>query len=524
MDMQIFNNMVYNSANKCSIDIHLKLKSLAEELASKGLNRSGTAVEVTNKLVNSKVETYLEELLKEINDFIKDFEVVLNQEESEEFFDCLNTFYKGLIESTYRLRKEYIDANGLENSRFDYAGNLIQNCTHKIETEKQNLQIKIKLVEEKIKRQGIYIGNNTGQANIAIGGTIKANNVSVLDNIVTLKFYLAGHIEPSDTMKKLTLKDLGEPLKITEIKAEILELVDKIKSVNLPESEIKHAVKPTTGSLFEIFEELSLHGGGSVRVNPEERKKVAVQLKHHLKIEVDEKKFFNLGNLTSKKTPDVTIFGIYTKDKYFGEEMEIEKKNLINDVQLKLMLLDSYENLISYLNEFSLIPLILVNEGKVKNSGVQIMIKIPNKYQLLDIVSKELLIASMLFNYANEDLLRYLLTHTESSSIKSFPDQLNIGLGSRNLFNSRPKSTEEEINMERDNIKNLFNYEFFEENDYNVLKYSFPMLTNKIRPKEVMSLPTYIFVKANESISIEYTILSDEHIDNVLQPLTYVVE
>lgn len=524
MDMQIFNNMVYNSANKCSFDIHLKLKSLAEELASKGLNSSGTAVEATKKLVNSKVEIYLEELLKEISNFIKDFEVVLNEEEFEELFHCLDTFYKSLIELAYRLRKEYLDANGLEDSRFDYTANLIQNCTHKIETEKQNLQIKIKLVEEKIKRQGINIGNNTGQANIAIGGTINVNNVRSLDNIVTLKFYLAGHIEPSDTMKKLTLKDLGEPLKITEIKAEILELVDKIKSMNLPQPEIRHAVKPTIGSLFEILAELSLHGGGSVRINPEERKKVTEQLKHHLKLEVDEKEFFNLGNLTSKKIPDVTMPGTYTKNKYFGEEMEIEKKNLINDLQLKLILLGSYENLISYLNEFCLIPLILVNEGKVKNSSVQIRIKIPNKYELLDIGSKEFLITSMLFNYANEDLLKYLITHTESSSIKSFPEQLDIGAGARNLFNSRPKSVEEEINMERDNIEKIFNYEFFEENDYNVIKYSFPMLTNKIRPKEVMALPTYLFIKANESISIEYTILSDEHIDNVIQPLTYLVE
>lgn len=532
--MQIFNNMVYNSANKCSIDILQKSRSLAEELANKGLSRSGTAVERTYRLINDKVLTYLDELLKEINDFIKDFEVVLTDEELEGLFTNLNSYYISLIESSFRTRKEYLDANQLEDSMFDYKTNLVQKCTHKINTEKQNLQIKIKLLDEKIKRQGISIGQNTGQANIAFGGTIIANNDMTLINIIKLKFYLSGHIEPSDTMNKVNIKDLGEPEKITEIKTEIVNLVNTIKAIKLDESEAKYVDKPITGAFMETvaqitYNGLAYHGGGPVRISDEDRNKIMERLNNYFDIEVNENEFFNLGNLGSKKVPGVSGINFTMNEEYFGKEFEIKKKKLIDGLRFKLLLLDTYHGLSNYLNGFSLVPLVLINEGKVLNEGIEVHIKIPSQYEILTAKNDELAFSSYLFDNSNDDDERFVekyISHKQDRRVTSFPNsmsKLTQGLTTAIGYIGRNRTTEDDIEVEKGKLEDFFNYEIYKEKDYTVLKYEFPMLTDTLRPTELMALPTYLFIKADEQIQIQYEIVSNQSIDNKFEPLTYSV-
>jgi dihydrodipicolinate reductase len=84
-------------------------------------------------------------------------------------------------------------------------------------------------------------------------------------------------------------------------------------------------------------------------------------------------------------------------------------------------------------------------------------------------------------------------------------------------------SIQEKIEIKKNELEDLLNCKVYKEKDCTVLKYEFPMTTDTLRPTEIMALPTYIFVKADESIKIEYEIISNQSIDNKFEPLIYSV-
>jgi hypothetical protein len=177
MDKQVlFKNIIYEMASKTSSKTHLELRDLYERLANNGQNRSGFAVESTYRKINENITTYSEELTKQISDNVKDYEIILDENELEMLFVDIEISSFGLIESLMRKRKEYLESNRLEDSRMDYKNIMIQNCSHKLNTEKNNLKVKMSFIAEKIKRMCINITDNNGQVNVALdNGTIATN-------------------------------------------------------------------------------------------------------------------------------------------------------------------------------------------------------------------------------------------------------------------------------------------------------------------------------------------------------------
>lgn len=353
----------------------------------------------------------------------------------------------------------------------------------------------------------------------------KINNI-VKDNIVKLKFYLADYLDPADKMDKLTIKDLKEPEKITAIKEEIRELVDKINSIKLIKKEEAEKKQETTQPMVNLFDKqikvYSIYGDISAEVKADDKKKVKELLSKYLGIDIDENEFFNIGNLTKARVPDFSFFGLESKNKYNGQDSEIEKKEFIGELQLKLEILESYYGLADYLDGFSLMPLVISNGGKILNSGLDIRIKLSKKYELLDIHGEEMVMASYLLKYYDEKLFEMILSHRETHKVRTFPQGLkNMPQPVGPIF--RECSIEEKIEQLIDDLEKLFDYELYQEKEYNILKYSFPLKTNTLRPNEMMALPTYLFIKADEPIIIEYEIISDQNIDNGFELLTYNV-
>lgn len=495
-------------------------------MANNGQNRSGFAVESTYGKINENVTAYTEELIKQISDNIKDYEIILDENELEMLFVDIEISLFGLIESLMRKRKEYLEANKLEDSRMDYKTIMIQNCSNKLNAEKNNLKVKMLFITEKIKRKGINIIDNNGQVNVAIdNGTITAgNNTTQPNNIVKLKFYLAEQSEISDTINKHTIKDIKEPDWIDLIKGEIRDLADKIQAIKLSKKVYPEKKEELNNGAFKLFDKplltSSVFQETTAGLKEDEKSNIIEQLKRVFDIEINKEEFFYIGELVKTTVPDLTISGIYFKSQYKGEDTEIEKVDLINDLIYKLKLLETYNNFVSYLNEFCLIPLVLVNEGKILNSGLEIKIKIPCKYTLLDIASQELIISSYLLEHDGEKLINSIIAHKENSKVKSFPKKFDLK-EPINMFLHR--TTSDEIEEEKRLLENLFSYELYQENEFNILKYSFTFKTDTLRPREIMALPTYLFVKADEVIKIQYEIISDQSIDNEFDSLTYNV-
>lgn len=168
----LFKNIIYELSNKASTKTQFELRALYERLALTGRNKSGYAVESTYRTIDENITVYIEEMLKQISQNIKDYEILLNDNELEELFINIEKSACGLIESLMRTRKEYLDNNKLKDSRMDYKRLMMQNCSYKLNTEKQNLKAKILYIIEKNNRLGINITNNKGQINVAYNNAI----------------------------------------------------------------------------------------------------------------------------------------------------------------------------------------------------------------------------------------------------------------------------------------------------------------------------------------------------------------
>jgi|GEM_PF-2083261 len=89
--------------------------------------------------------------------------------------------------------------------------------------------------------------------------------------------------------------------------------------------------------------------------------------------------FFNLGNLKIKTTNSLINMG---QDKPIGTPEQIEKYELLNELNYQLLQYELYEYLKNNLSSYSVVMLALSNVGTVHDEDIRVLISIPSNQEI----------------------------------------------------------------------------------------------------------------------------------------------
>lgn len=247
----------------------------------------------------------------------------------------------------------------------------------------------------------------------------------------------------------------------------------------------------------------------AVKIN-DEKKDFIVEFAKILKIEMAEN-FFSLGGLKKDMLGNIGGIGIGFSPKFNGTSEEIEKRNDILELYEKIVEVFNWKGFEDTFSKLRCIKLCVENSGTTFDEDIEIALRIPKEMVMLpkDIpFAEDFDISDTEFSYSELFGISATANYLDfDESIKTpappySPPSLPIGM----LYGSG-KSIEEEY---YDTLyEDVFIYDYFDENDYIVMKLKF----DYIKHNTVVAFPTVLFVTDKIS-DIEYSI-SSKHCDTL---------
>ncbi|MBW0933948.1 hypothetical protein [Priestia megaterium] len=342
----------------------------------------------------------------------------------------------------------------------------------------------------------------------------KVKDYGLTKKELSVEFYLKDQIEFSNTMTAIKGNSLNL---ISSRKESLIELIREIESMVLPpykeeQKKTEEKIDLTGISSMSSTRLRSLVDGDSTEAqyksaeaSDELKEEIIYETKKLLGVDI-EKAFFHVGQL--KK-----VDSVLDSDE-IGSTSEKDKDYLISRLALELMEYKGIAEYMNYIDSFNIVPLVLRNTGSISDENIEVNIKFP-KY--VDIMSGSNLkdpnrYAVKAFN-DNEDLINNIFKHKKSYNLEEF-----VGESQPVAFFERPVITgvhASHIVQERErdgmlkrkalhDLKQLFDFKFYEESEYNVLQFHFKRLNSS----KNMAFPTLLLIQASESFTIEYEITS----------------
>jgi len=373
---------------------------------------------------------------------------------------------------------------------------------------------KIQIFKEKYKDKGIYwTYSDINEFNRLLLNHISKHFLGILTSSETTvversQLTVRGVIENKPSEFLHIVKGKWMESKLFKNKEEkIEELFEKITSIVLPEVEIKpkgEIMNPNDRLIAKLSGQLNDNKVPVTIIDEIKDCIVGYSDMHDITL---SKSFFYLASL---KKPMVSIntnmFGS-TAPSLIGTEEEKEKYNSIKDLYWKINEYNEYTEFFTNLQSIWFIKCIVSNNGKSYDEDIDVHLKIPKghifKFSELPVPGHSFIndfnkhyIADLLFTmkktvsidaYSNYPLFSV-------SPLKDIPDL---------IFNR--KSVEqiysEEKSLYKRKIKNIFCYNFFETEDYDVLSFNIPYLKQNTN----ITTPSLLLFKSNPS-KIEYEI------------------
>ena len=321
--------------------------------------------------------------------------------------------------------------------------------------------------------------------------------------------------KPYDTAKGLSVR-LSESPYIIDKKNGIIDTIEGIKNIKLPIRE-KEIEEQEAGG-FKISKELqeTIKGlQGSLKyvndifpckpANVDDCKEAIGMFALNNKIDIQED-FYYLGNLrlSSSPTADI-IFGGGITESPVGSDEEIKKYKLINELKKRI---EQFEQLRRYLHSIDsniYLELVLCNTGTDFDEDIDVELFVPKGYMCLP---DQLPIPE-------DDIIGILNRSIE----KIYKPKKTIAIDEYNDRFSMPKipnsyaiapygvSYDRKLRMQRedfdDKLKEIFCYEFFDHDGYDVIRYNQKYLKQNTN----IFFPSYLVFKTMPG-QIEYRITS----------------
>ncbi|WHX48552.1 hypothetical protein QNH46_21185 [Paenibacillus woosongensis] len=332
-------------------------------------------------------------------------------------------------------------------------------------------------------------------------------------NKLLVEFYLTQKVSFSNTMKSFNLKLLNMEF-IEKRKQKLIKEIDEINKIHIPQKE-KEVVKET--GIFGSPLKLSLYV--SSEYSPKKQQEIREKTQRLLGIQLSDD-FFYVGNLKEQQVRLHTPF-FSTPVERIGDEVEKQKFEKLEEYDYELEELEAFVKQFKFLEEFSLIPLVLKNEGKQYDEKIKVLIKLPMSIEVLTPDSyqePEYIVLEKLTGY--DSVLNLFLRHQKDSKVQDNVNDSFIPFNQyRNLLDLE-KRIEHDYSDFRWYLKTLLDFEIHNEADYLVVEFHF----DELNPKENIAFPCYILVKSNESFVINYEITSKNSQDVSTGQLFYIVD
>lgn len=195
-----------------------------------------------------------------------------------------------------------------------------------------------------------------------------------------------------------------------------------------------------------------------------------------------------------------------------GSDEEVQKGRYINEYRYQLKQLEDIIEYSDYLSSLFFIPLALRNKGEMYDEDIEVIIKFPQHVTIITHENIKIPGDSILNGFTNEEsLLHSLLSHKRDHRIEPYAS-IKVPPLSTSYFNPFPEligksaieKYEDEVVDFKQNIKDLFNAEYYDEKDGVVVQYHFIKLNSDANS----AFPSHILVKADSDFEINYEIKS----------------
>jgi hypothetical protein len=286
--------------------------------------------------------------------------------------------------------------------------------------------------------------------------------------------------------------------------AELLELAERITAITLPQSMIQVEV----ANPFKLsYISSPLLSEGPANLEDTEIIKISSLAKEFLGISFNDD-FFNVGNV--KYAPFTTTWSfIGNQSRFNGTKEEIEKRELLGNFEYKLESLKELRNCCDQIGLYRVLPLILVNDGDVLQTRVELQMSLPDEV----IVLSEITFPKM-DNNANMELFSHeadnaypLFTIAQNTKIKAY-DNRNIPPFNMPIYDPIwGKQKSEYQRLLKQSLKLIFDYDIYSDT---IGKQTLICTFKSIKPKDAMALPSYLLVFSDCDFEIDYLIKSDQ--------------
>lgn len=222
--------------------------------------------------------------------------------------------------------------------------------------------------------------------------------------------------------------------------------------------------------------------------------------------------FFSLGNLTQSKTPVVMGFG----NSLNGTTEERARYNALLEACSDIQKLHEFQEFFNQLNQFHSLRLAVTNTGRTFDEDLDITLEVPKgtvvRHSKLP-VPGEFIISEFSGNSAVEYLFGLTATasiETYDSGYPSAPTLPSPSLSFPMLQRSQADVYQENLEEYQSNINSLFQYEYFSEPDFDLVRFHIGYL----KQHSSMWLPT-VLIFSGQLEQIEYSITSKHSPDEV---------
>ncbi|NRF89822.1 hypothetical protein HQN89_02055 [Paenibacillus frigoriresistens] len=332
-------------------------------------------------------------------------------------------------------------------------------------------------------------------------------------NKLLVEFYHSRNVPFSNTMQAFNLQLLNT--RYIEVREEELKkVIEEISNIHVPQKEREAEKKAEIGGMqftvsFHISSEYS----------SEKQQNIRDKTQQLLGIQLCED-FFYVGNLKEQKARfHPPLFS--NPVQRIGDEIEKQKFEKLEGFYYELEKLDYYVQQFEFLEGFSVIPLVLKNEGKQFDERIKVLIKLPTNVEMLTpekYLLPEHIVLEQFTGY--DSILDMCLRHQKDSKVEYNVNNSFIPFTQYRIFLEKEERVERDYSDFNRYLRTLLDFEIHAESDVLILEYHF----DELNPKENIAFPSYLLVKANESFVIHYGITSKNSQDVTTGQLNYKVD
>ena len=334
---------------------------------------------------------------------------------------------------------------------------------------------------------------------------------------LTVEFYLRSKQQFSNTIEQQKI-NIFEETSLSSTKNKLVKKVQEINQIIIIPEIIKKENSFYSNTLASPFNTENMNGITKVVISPEKKQIISSVAWSLLGIKIQDD-FFEIGNL--KKHTSKNYFNGTSTIEYLGSERSKLKMQEIKSFEKELFLLKSRNEQNAFMNQFSLIPLVLKNQGQEADFKIRVQLKFSRQLKLLypnNYLKPDYNILSEFLD--NDGILNRKFRHIADSRVQQKPMELSFEDSEYSIY-KRLLSYEEKKkdNYQRfyQDLNNLFDFNVFEENEFNILEFTF----DRLNPKEVLSFPCYLFIQSRNEFSIQFNITSEKSTNMIEGILKY---